>query len=92
MKLKILYNKNFINFYGSNNYSHLFFFCFVSKERSSTLAAEYRGLAVYKFMRKSRAERAFQNYMKEKKFQNKLEFRLGIMPYGGVKVGFMYSF
>jgi hypothetical protein len=92
MKLKKLYNKNFINFYGSNNYSHIFFSLFVSKERFYTLAAEYRSLAVYNFMRKSRAERAFRNYLKEKEFQNRLEFRLGIMPYGGVKVGFVYSF
>lgn len=63
-----------------------------SDEGSSLIAAEYGGLAVYNFMRKSRAERAFQNYMKEKEFHNKLEFRLGIMPYGGVKVGFVYSF
>jgi len=63
-----------------------------AKERSYTLAAEYRDLAVYNFMRKSRVERAFQNYMKEKEFQDKLEFRLGIMPYGGVKVGFACSF
>jgi len=38
-------------------------------------------------MRKSRAERTFQSYLKEKEFQDKLEFRPGIMPYGGVKVG-----
>ncbi|MBA7679099.1 hypothetical protein ES703_87382 [subsurface metagenome] len=63
-----------------------------SDEGSSLIAAEYGGLAVYNFMRKSRAERTFRNYLKEKEFQNKLEFRLGIMPYGGVKVGFVYSF
>ncbi len=67
-------------------------YALASKERSYLFAAEYGGLAVYNFMRKSRAERAFQNYLKEKEFQNKLEFRLGIMPYGGVKVGFVYSF
>jgi hypothetical protein len=92
MKLKKLYNKNFINFYGSNNYFNLFFSLFVSKERSYTLAAEYGAFAVYNLMRKSRAERAFQSYLKEKEFQNRLEFRLGVMPYGGVKVGFVYSF
>jgi hypothetical protein len=43
-------------------------------------------------MRKSRAERAFQNYLKERELQNKLEFRLGVMPYGEVKIGFVYSF
>ena len=67
-------------------------YALASKERSYLLAAEYGCLAVYNFMRKSRAERAFQNYMKEKEFQNRLEFRLGIMPYGGVKIGFVYSF
>jgi len=92
MKLKKLYNKNFINFYGSDDYSHLFFSFFVSKERSYTLAAEYGCFAAYNLMRKSRAERVFQSYLQEKKFQNRLEFCVGILPYGGVKVGFMYSF
>jgi len=92
MKHNKLYNENFINFYSTNNYSHLFFSLFVSKERSYTLAAEYRGLAVYDFMRKSRAERAFQSYLKEKEFQNKLEFRVGILPNTGIKIGFVYSF
>lgn len=67
-------------------------YALVSKESSFLLAAEYGGLAVYNLMRKSRAERAFQSYLKEKKFQNKLELRLGFVPYGGVKIGFMYSF
>ncbi|TET66166.1 MAG: hypothetical protein E3J56_14815 [Candidatus Aminicenantes bacterium] len=65
---------------------------FFSDEGSFLLAAEYGGLAVYNLMRKSRAERAFKSYLKEKEFQDKLEFRLGIMPYGGVKIGFVYSF
>jgi len=63
-----------------------------ARESSFLLAAEYGGLAVYNLMRKSRAERVFQSYLKEKEFQNKLEFRVGIMPYGGVKIGFVYSF
>ncbi len=63
-----------------------------SEEGSSLIAAEYGGLAIYNLIRRSRAERAFQSYQKEKEFQNKLEFRLGVMPYGGVKVGFVYSF
>lgn len=67
-------------------------YALASKERSYLLAAEYGGLAVYNLMRKSRAERAFQSYLKEKEFQDKLEFRLGIMPDAGVKIGLVYSF
>ena len=67
-------------------------FALFSEEGSSLIAAEYGGFAVYNLMRKSRAERAFQSYLKEKEFQNKLEFHLGVLPYGGVKIGFMYSF
>jgi hypothetical protein len=63
-----------------------------SGDGSFLLAAEYGAFAAYNLMRKSRAERTFQSYLKEKEFQNKLEFRLGIMPYGGVKIGFVYSF
>jgi len=63
-----------------------------SDEGSFLIAAEYGAFAIYNFMRKSRAERAFQSYLKEKEFQDRLEFRLGIMPQGGVKVGFVYSF
>jgi hypothetical protein len=55
-------------------------------EQGYILAANWGGLAIYN------AERAFQSYLKEKELPNKLEFRLGIMPYGGVKVGFVYSF
>jgi hypothetical protein len=62
------------------------------EEGGTATAAYYGGFALYNFMRKSRAERAFQSYLKEKEFQNRLEFRLGIMPHGGVKVGFVYSF
>jgi hypothetical protein len=55
-------------------------------------AAYFGGLAAYNFMRKSRAERMLQSYLKERELQNKLELRLGIFPYGGVKIGFVYSF
>lgn len=67
-------------------------YALASKERSYLLAAEYGAFAVYNLMRKSRSERAFQSYLKEKEFQNRLELRLGILPYGGVKIWFMYSF
>ncbi len=67
-------------------------YALASKERSYLLAAEYGAFAVYNLMRKTPAERAFQSYLKEKEFQNKLEFRLGVMPYGGVKIGLVYSF
>jgi len=63
-----------------------------SDEGNALAAAEFGALAVYNLMRKSRAERAFQNYLMEKKSRNKLEFSLGVMPYGGVKIGFVYSF
>ncbi|NIO47816.1 MAG: hypothetical protein GTN73_00025 [Candidatus Aminicenantes bacterium] len=63
-----------------------------SEERSYLFAAGYGGLAAYNFMRKSRAERVYQSYLKEKELQNKLEFRLGVMPHGGVKMGLAYSF
>jgi len=55
-------------------------------------AASLAASAVYSFVVKSPAERAFQNYLKERELRKKLEFRLGIGPYGGVKIGFVYSF
>lgn len=67
-------------------------YALAGRESSSLLAAEYGSMAVYNFMRKSRAERAFQSYLTERELQNKLEFSLGVLPYGGVKIGFMYSF
>lgn len=67
-------------------------FALASDEGSFLLAAEYGAFAVYNLMRKSRAERAFQSYLKEKDFQNRLEFQVSIMPYGGAKIGFVYSF
>jgi hypothetical protein len=57
-------------------------------------AAIWTALAVYSFVVKSPAERAFEDYLKERKKeqQKQLQFRLGIMPRGGVQVGFVYSF
>jgi hypothetical protein len=57
-------------------------------------AAGGAALAVYSFVVKSPAETAFQDYLRERKREQRkeLEFRLGVMPYGGVKVGFVYSF
>ncbi|NIM57618.1 MAG: hypothetical protein GTO16_01570 [Candidatus Aminicenantes bacterium] len=63
-----------------------------SEGGSALIAAEYGAFAVYNIMIKSRAERAFQSYLKEKEFQNRLEFRVGILPYGGAKVELAYSF
>jgi hypothetical protein len=63
-----------------------------SEGGSSLIAAEYGAFAAYNLIRKSRAERAFQSYLKEKEFQNKLEFRVGILPYGGAKIELAYSF
>lgn len=63
-----------------------------SDEGNALIAAEYGAFAVYNLMRKSRAERAFQNYLMEKESRNKLEFSLGVMPYGGVRIDLAYSF
>jgi hypothetical protein len=56
--------------------------------------APYAALAVYSFVMKSPAERAFQDYLRERKReqQKELVMRVGIGPYGGVKIGFVYSF
>ncbi len=63
-----------------------------SEGGSPLIAAEYGALAAYNLILKSRAERMFQSYLKEKEFQNRLEFRLGILPYGGAKIELAYSF
>jgi hypothetical protein len=55
-------------------------------------AATWGAFAVYSFFVKSRAERTYQNYLKEKEYQKGLELRLGIMPYGGVKIDLAFSF
>ena len=57
-------------------------------------AAAGAALAVICFVVKSPGERAFEDYLKERKREQRkeLEFRLGIMPHGGVKIGFVYYF
>lgn len=57
-------------------------------------AVFFGGFTVPVLLFKSRAERAFQDYLKEKesKQQKELALHVGITPYGGVKIGFMYSF
>ena len=56
--------------------------------------APYAALAVYSFVMKSPAERAFQDYLRERKReqQKELVMRVGIMPYGGVKISLALSF
>lgn len=55
--------------------------------------APYAALAAYSFVMKSPAERAFQDYLRERKREQRKELvlRVGIGPYGGVKIGFVYS-
>ncbi len=57
-------------------------------------AGTWGAFAVHSFFVKSPAERAFQDYLKEResKQRKELALRVGIMPYGGVKIGFVYSF
>ena len=57
-------------------------------------AATWGALAVYSFFVKSPAERAFQDYLKEResKQRKELALRVGIMPYGGVKISLALSF
>jgi len=52
------------------------------------------GSAAYYFLRKTPAERAFQDYLKERKSKQRKELalRVGIMPYGGVKISLALSF
>jgi hypothetical protein len=66
----------------------------VGESAEYAYGAPYAALAVYSFVVKSPAERAFEDYLRERKREQRkeLEFRLGIMPRGGVKVGFVYSF
>jgi len=56
--------------------------------------APYAALAVYSFVMKSPAEIAFQDYLRERKReqQKELVMRVGIMPYGGVKISLALSF
>lgn len=49
-------------------------------------------LAAKNFLWKSRAERAYQNYLKAKEQQKELAVRIGIMPHGGIKIGLALSY
>jgi hypothetical protein len=64
---------------------------FDSKLTTGILEAAY---AVYSFVVKSPAERAFNDYLRERKREQRKDLGLcvGIGPYGGVKIGFVYSF
>jgi hypothetical protein len=57
-------------------------------------AAGGAALAVLAFVVKSPGERTFEDYLKERKREQRKELglRLGITPYGGVKIGLVYSF
>jgi len=57
-------------------------------------AAAGAALAVFAFVVKSPGERTFEDYLKERKREQRKELglRLGITPYGGLKIGFVYSF
>jgi hypothetical protein len=61
-------------------------------QESSFVPATYAGLAAYSFLRKTLAERTYQNYLKEKEYRKELALRIGIMPYGGVKIDLAFSF
>jgi len=63
-----------------------------SNEEGFSLAAEFGGFAAYNFLRKSRAERTYHNYLKEKQRQKELELRIGIEPYAGARVSLYLSF
>ena len=57
-------------------------------------AATWGALAVYSFFVKSPEEKVFQDYLKEREGEQRKELalRVGIMPYGGVKISFAFSF
>lgn len=57
-------------------------------------AVFFGGFTVPVLLFKSREERAFQDYLKERESKQRKELALhvGIMPYGGVKIGLVYSF
>lgn len=55
-------------------------------------AAAIGSLAAATLLTKTRAERTYQNYLKEKEYGKKLALRISIMPYGGVKIDLAFSF
>lgn len=61
---------------------------------TAILALPLAALTVYSFVKKSPSEKAFQDYLKEKESEQRKELalRVGIMPYGGVKISFAFSF
>ncbi len=61
---------------------------------TAILALPWAALAVCSFTVKSRAEKAFQDYLKEKESEQRKELalRVGIIPHGGVKISFAFSF
>ena len=66
---------------------------FSLRDKESSSAVVFGGVsAAYYFLTKTRAERTYQNYLREKEYRKELALRIGIMPYGGVKIGFLYSF
>ncbi len=73
------------------------YFLIKSKESSYFQDSYYfpaidAGLAVSLLLTKTQAERTYQNYLKEKEYRKELELRIGIMPYGGVKIDLAFSF
>ncbi|MFQ6052447.1 MAG: hypothetical protein ACE5K4_12260 [Candidatus Hydrothermarchaeota archaeon] len=67
-------------------------FSLFSEEESYSGAAFYGALAVYSLMRKSRAERMYQNYLREKELQKELALQLGFGPRGGIRIRIAYSY
>lgn len=67
-------------------------FSLSSKERDYYSAGTFGALAVYELIRKTPAERAFQDYQKEREKQRKLAFQLGIGPHGGVNICLSLSY
>jgi hypothetical protein len=76
----------------SGVFAALAVYSFVKDEENSSPAAVFGGFAAYNLLRKSRAERTYQNYLKEKEYRKELALRLDIMPHGGVKMGLGFSF
>jgi hypothetical protein len=64
----------------------------VESKESSYFPATAAGLAAYLLLTKTRAERTYQNYLKEKEYGKELALRIGIMPYSGVKIDLAFSF